>query len=142
MAAGGWGCQCSWGTKKYFLRECYGRSYTSFVPSIHRYYSHTRAAWSRARRGPAHPRAQDCLALAAIFSATDTVATLQVLSSDQHPVLSSLVFGEGVINDATSVVLLGAIARTYPPAGSSSAAGDGGGGADLVISFIWLVVTR
>jgi hypothetical protein len=37
---------------------------------------------------------QDCLALGAIFSATDSVATLQVLSADSHPVLFSLVFGE------------------------------------------------
>jgi hypothetical protein len=32
------------------------------------------------------------------------------------PLLFSLVFGEGVINDATSVVLLGAVSRVFPPA--------------------------
>ncbi|EEC80495.1 hypothetical protein OsI_22740 [Oryza sativa Indica Group] len=48
-------------------------------------------------------------ALGAIFSSTDTVCTLQVISQDETPRLYSLVFGEGVVNDATSVVLFNAI---------------------------------
>jgi NhaP-type Na+/H+ or K+/H+ antiporter len=48
-------------------------------------------------------------ALGAIFSATDSVCTLQVLNQDETPFLYSLVFGEGVVNDATSVVLFNAI---------------------------------
>ncbi|KVI03980.1 hypothetical protein Ccrd_017706 [Cynara cardunculus var. scolymus] len=43
-------------------------------------------------------------ALGAIFSATDSVCTLQVLNQEETPLLYSLVFGEGVVNDATSVV--------------------------------------
>ncbi|KAK9945579.1 hypothetical protein M0R45_011087 [Rubus argutus] len=54
---------------------------------------------------------KDYLALGAIFSATDTVCTLQVLNQDETPLLYSLVFGEGVVNDATSVVLFNAIQR-------------------------------
>ncbi|GAV91696.1 Na_H_Exchanger domain-containing protein [Cephalotus follicularis] len=53
----------------------------------------------------------DFLALGAIFSATDSVCTLQVLNQDETPLLYSLVFGEGVVNDATSVVLFNAIQR-------------------------------
>nr|ABC46405.1 Na+/H+ antiporter Nhx1 [Karelinia caspia] len=52
---------------------------------------------------------KDYLALGAIFSATDSVCTLQVLNQDETPLLYSLVFGEGVVNDATSVVLYNAI---------------------------------
>ncbi|GKC27680.1 sodium/hydrogen exchanger 3-like protein [Tanacetum coccineum] len=48
-------------------------------------------------------------ALGAIFSATDSVCTLQVLNQNETPLLYSLVFGEGVVNDATSVVLFNAI---------------------------------
>ncbi|XP_047044208.1 sodium/hydrogen exchanger 4-like [Lolium rigidum] len=51
----------------------------------------------------------DYLALGVIFSSTDTVCTLQVISQDETPRLYSLVFGEGVVNDATSVVLFNAI---------------------------------
>ncbi|GJN28918.1 hypothetical protein PR202_gb17092 [Eleusine coracana subsp. coracana] len=48
-------------------------------------------------------------ALGAIFSSTDTVCTLQVINQDETPRLYSLVFGEGVVNDATAVVLFNAI---------------------------------
>ncbi|XP_065862488.1 sodium/hydrogen exchanger 4 isoform X2 [Euphorbia lathyris] len=55
--------------------------------------------------------ARDYLALGTIFSATDTVCTLQVLNQEETPLLYSLVFGEGVVNDATSVVLFNAIQK-------------------------------
>ncbi|XP_047340925.1 sodium/hydrogen exchanger 1-like [Impatiens glandulifera] len=51
----------------------------------------------------------DYLAIGAIFSATDSVCTLQVLHQDETPLLYSLVFGEGVVNDATSIVLFNAL---------------------------------
>ncbi|KAH7578416.1 hypothetical protein JRO89_XS01G0379200 [Xanthoceras sorbifolium] len=54
---------------------------------------------------------KDYLALGAILSATDSVCTLQVLNQEETPLLYSLVFGEGVVNDATSVVLFNAIER-------------------------------
>ncbi|KAJ8622606.1 hypothetical protein MRB53_031135 [Persea americana] len=52
---------------------------------------------------------QDYLAIGAIFSATDSVCTLQVLNQEETPLLYSLVFGEGVVNDATSIVLFNAV---------------------------------
>jgi len=53
----------------------------------------------------------DYLAIGAILSATDSVCTLQVLNQDETPLLYSLVFGEGVVNDAMSVVLFNAIQK-------------------------------
>ncbi|XP_039043016.1 sodium/hydrogen exchanger 2-like isoform X3 [Hibiscus syriacus] len=53
----------------------------------------------------------DYLALGTIFSATDSVCTLQVLNQDETPLLYSVVFGEGVVNDATSIVLFNAIQK-------------------------------
>ncbi|EYU40524.1 hypothetical protein MIMGU_mgv1a026570mg [Erythranthe guttata] len=50
-------------------------------------------------------------AIGTIFSATDSICTLQVLNQDELPLLYSLVFGEGVVNDATSVVLFNAIQK-------------------------------
>ncbi|XP_027114544.1 sodium/hydrogen exchanger 1 [Coffea arabica] len=52
---------------------------------------------------------KDCLAIGAILSATDSVCTLQILSQEQTPFLYSAVFGEGVVNDATSIVLFNAV---------------------------------
>ncbi|XP_071695863.1 sodium/hydrogen exchanger 4-like [Rutidosis leptorrhynchoides] len=51
------------------------------------------------------------LSIGTIFSSTDTVCTLQVLNQDETPLLYSLVFGEGVVNDATSVVLFNAVRK-------------------------------
>ncbi|XP_059652526.1 sodium/hydrogen exchanger 1-like [Cornus florida] len=55
---------------------------------------------------------QDYLAIGAILSATDSVCTLQVLSQEDTPFLYSAVFGEGVVNDATSIVLFNAVQST------------------------------
>ena len=57
---------------------------------------------------------QDCLALGAIFATTDSVAVLQVLEQDRAPLLFNLVFGEGVINDATTVALLRTVQVVSP----------------------------
>ena len=59
------------------------------------------------------PIVQDFLGLGAIFATTDSVAVLQVLDKDRSPILFSLVFGEGVINDAAGVALLRAIQVCY-----------------------------
>ncbi|KAL4425563.1 hypothetical protein ABPG75_009579 [Micractinium tetrahymenae] len=53
----------------------------------------------------------DSLSLGTVFSSTDSVATLQILDADQAPMLYSLVFGEGIVNDATSIVLLRAVQK-------------------------------
>nr|GME05486.1 sodium/hydrogen exchanger 2-like [Ipomoea batatas] len=53
----------------------------------------------------------DYLAIGAIFSATDSVCTLQVLNQDETPFLYSVVFGEGIVNDATSIVLFNAFRK-------------------------------
>ncbi|XP_043711411.1 sodium/hydrogen exchanger 2-like isoform X2 [Telopea speciosissima] len=63
------------------------------------------------RIGLASLLTQDYLAVGAILSATDSVCTLQVLSQDKTPLLYSLVFGEGVVNDATSIVLFNAVQK-------------------------------
>ncbi|KAK1561093.1 hypothetical protein Q3G72_034338 [Acer saccharum] len=59
--------------------------------------------------GVTHLDTKDYLAIGAILSATDSVCTLQVLSQDETPFLYSVVFGEGVVNDATSIVLFNAV---------------------------------
>ncbi|GER37436.1 sodium/hydrogen exchanger [Striga asiatica] len=56
-------------------------------------------------------KVQDYLAIGAIFSSTDSVCTLEVLHPD---LLYSLVFGEGLVNDAIFVVLFNAIPNFGP----------------------------
>lgn len=77
---------------------------------------------------------RDYLAIGTIFSSTDTVCTLQVLHQDETPLLYSLVFGEGVVNDATSVVLFHAVQKLH--------VSKFGGKTFLVIGdFLYLFVT-
>merc|ERR1711871_1119788 len=47
--------------------------------------------------------------LGCILSATDTVAVLSLLDKQLVPTLYSTLFGEGVVNDAMSIVLYAAI---------------------------------
>jgi sodium/hydrogen exchanger 8 len=49
------------------------------------------------------------LALGTIFSSSDSVAALQALNAAHQPQLQALVFGEGIVNDATAIVLLRAV---------------------------------
>nr|WFD52757.1 NHX11 [Nitraria sibirica] len=77
----------------------------------------------------------DYLAIGAIFAATDSVCTLQVLNQDETPLLYSLVFGEGVVNDATSVVLFNAIQNFDLPHINSSIA------LQFVGNFLYLFIS-
>lgn len=64
------------------------------------------------------------------------MATLTVLDRRSLPSLFSLVFGEGVINDAVSVVLLGAI-RGLSDATAAAADGKGEGGRGVTLNQHW-----
>ncbi|XP_073525522.1 uncharacterized protein [Phyllobates terribilis] len=68
--------------------------------------------FSYRRHAGNHKTCLNSAAIGAIFAATDSVCTLQVehvLNQDETPLLYSLVFGEGVVNDATPIVLFNAI---------------------------------
>jgi len=47
----------------------------------------------------------DCLILATVLSASDEVAAMAMVRPRDYPKLAALIFGEGVINDALSIVL-------------------------------------
>jgi NhaP-type Na+/H+ or K+/H+ antiporter len=47
--------------------------------------------------------------LSATVSATDSVAALTLINPDKYPKLYSVVFGEGMVNDAVSLVLFAAV---------------------------------
>nr|XP_027116081.1 sodium/hydrogen exchanger 1-like isoform X1 [Coffea arabica]XP_027116082.1 sodium/hydrogen exchanger 1-like isoform X1 [Coffea arabica]XP_027116083.1 sodium/hydrogen exchanger 1-like isoform X1 [Coffea arabica]XP_027116085.1 sodium/hydrogen exchanger 1-like isoform X1 [Coffea arabica] len=74
-------------------------------------------------------------AIGAIFSATDSVCTLQVLNQDETPLLYSLVFGEGVVNDATSIVIFNAVQNFDLSHVNTSVA------LKLIGNFIYLFIT-
>ncbi len=47
----------------------------------------------------------DCMMLACILSSTDTVAALSLIKADAYPKLNAILFGEGILNDAISILL-------------------------------------
>ena len=47
----------------------------------------------------------ECLLLASILASTDTVAVLTLITADKYEVLNSVLFGEGVVNDAVTILL-------------------------------------
>jgi NhaP-type Na+/H+ or K+/H+ antiporter len=53
------------------------------------------------------------LALGAILSSTDSIAALQSIHKDTQPELYALTFGEGIFNDATSIVLLRSVQKIH-----------------------------
>ncbi|KAK9677870.1 hypothetical protein RND81_11G173000 [Saponaria officinalis] len=53
------------------------------------------------------------LAIGAMFAASDSVSTLQVLNQEETTFVYSLVFGESVVNDATSVVLFNVLFKNF-----------------------------
>ena len=48
---------------------------------------------------------KECLLLASVLSATDTVSAITVVKESKYPRLHSVLFGEGILNDAVSIVL-------------------------------------
>lgn len=48
---------------------------------------------------------KECLLLSSVLTATDTVAAITVIKENKYPGLHSVMFGEGVLNDAVSIVL-------------------------------------
>ena len=43
--------------------------------------------------------------LSCVFSATDTVAAVSIVKETKYPQMNSLLFGEGVMNDAAAILL-------------------------------------
>mmetsp|Transcript_1646 Transcript_1646/g.2673 ORF Transcript_1646/g.2673 Transcript_1646/m.2673 type:complete len:497 (-) Transcript_1646:19-1509(-) len=73
---------------------------------------------------------KEILLLSCVLSATDTVAAISVVKETKYPRLNSILFGEGVINDAVSIVLY----RTVEGMGDEFGLWEG---VMLVISFVY-----
>jgi len=52
---------------------------------------------------------KECLLLASVLCATDTVAALSIVKEKPFPTLNSILFGEGVVNDAVAILLFHAV---------------------------------
>lgn len=53
----------------------------------------------------------ECLLLASVLASTDTVAVLTLITPDKYEVLNAVLFGEGVVNDAVTILLYQAVEK-------------------------------
>lgn len=59
----------------------------------------------------------ECLLMASVLCATDTVAALAIVKESEYPTLNSILFGEGVINDGVAILLFKAVEKVISSAG-------------------------
>ena len=55
----------------------------------------------------------ECLVMAAVLCATDTVAALTILKESEFPQLNAILFGEGIVNDAVSILIFDTIQKQF-----------------------------
>ena len=55
----------------------------------------------------------ECLVLASVLCATDTVAALTIVKEKEFPQLYSIMFGEGIVNDAVSILIFETIMKVF-----------------------------
>ena len=55
----------------------------------------------------------ECLVLASVLCATDTVAALTIVKEKDFPKLNSILFGEGIVNDAVSILIFETIQKVF-----------------------------
>ena len=77
--------------------------------------------------------AADCMLMACVLASTDTVAALTLVKPERYPKLNAILFGEGVVNDAVSILLFNTVKQTI-------VGGDIGGSTiiDICGNFVYL----
>ena len=74
----------------------------------------------------------ECLVLAAVLSPSDEVAVLSLVKPETFPQLGAILFGEGVLNDALSIVLFRAVFNMLGKAGDAAATQAGDAAAESI----------
>lgn len=62
----------------------------------------------------------ECLVLASVLCATDTVAALTIVKERDFPQLNAVLFGEGIVNDAVSILIFETIMTVFDGSKKSS----------------------
>jgi len=55
----------------------------------------------------------ECLVIASVLCATDTVAALTIVKEKDFPQLNSILFGEGIVNDAVAILMFETIQNVF-----------------------------
>ena len=80
----------------------------------------------------------ECLLIAAVLCSTDTVAVLTLITEDKYKVLNSVLFGEGVVNDAVAILLFRAMSNLMQGSSGKVTKLSWGEFGIVGLEFIWL----
>lgn len=80
----------------------------------------------------------ECILLASVLCATDTVAALAIVKEKDFPTLNSILFGEGVVNDAVSILLYRAIEKLIESMSGDEFALTWGDVGNTFLQFLYL----
>lgn len=61
--------------------------------------------------GPLSLTSAECLLMCSLLCSSDVVAAISLISYNEQPKLFSIVFGEGIINDAVSIILFNTVSK-------------------------------
>jgi NhaP-type Na+/H+ or K+/H+ antiporter len=53
----------------------------------------------------------ECLLMCSLLCSSDVIAAISLISYEQEPTLFSIVFGEGILNDAVSIILFNTVMK-------------------------------
>lgn len=51
----------------------------------------------------------ECLLISALLCSSDVIAAISIIKYEEQPKLFSLVFGEGIVNDAVAIILFNTV---------------------------------
>lgn len=53
----------------------------------------------------------ECFVISSLLCSSDVIAAISIIKYDEQPKLFSLVFGEGIVNDAVAIILFNTVAQ-------------------------------
>jgi NhaP-type Na+/H+ or K+/H+ antiporter len=54
---------------------------------------------------------KDCFVIASLLCSSDVIAAISIIKYEEQPKLFSLVFGEGIVNDAVAIILFNTVSN-------------------------------
>ena len=80
----------------------------------------------------------EILLMCSLMCSSDVVAAVSLINSTKQPKLFSVVFGEGVTNDAVSIILFNSVLKTFNRNGADMNAAQG---SLIILDFLYLATT-
>jgi sodium/hydrogen exchanger-like protein 6/7/sodium/hydrogen exchanger 8 len=53
----------------------------------------------------------ECFVIASLLCSSDVIAAISIIKYEEQPKLFSLVFGEGIVNDAVAIILFNTVSN-------------------------------